>query len=290
MVSAQAATLQTDRAEVQTQLNTASLEELPVPPEPQLSESARHHSRLHAALNTHSIAANPVACAELQRERRDAQLERRSHRRRRGAQRLAAARGRLRAGARSDRNGECRHEQLRRRSGPGGRIGDQPADEERHQQFHGSAFTFHGDEAHEIAGRTFCRPIEEKPKCMRQPVRRHGRRSDQARQAVLLRLATTASSIAARGYDASHRPDGGDARRRLLGVARRRFTIPTTGNADGTGRTAFPGNRIPHESIRSDRAENPREHAAAHPGRRRSRTITSRRATSASPATSTTAS
>ena len=101
--------------------------------EPQLPVPVPGAARVHAAGRGALGAVQSVARAGVQRQRRQPQLEQHPDRRRQHDQRLAAARRRLRSRARIARDRQRRHQQLRRRAGPGRRLGDQRADQERHQ-------------------------------------------------------------------------------------------------------------------------------------------------------------
>ena len=132
-VSAGVAVLQTDRADVRTEIPDDAAREPAGAGRAQLSESVRHRSR-HLAAREHAFGrGEPGARAGLQLERHDAQRQRDPHRRRHLEQPLAAARRRLRARARSDRIGGRDDEHLRRRSGTVGRHVGERADQERHE-------------------------------------------------------------------------------------------------------------------------------------------------------------
>ena len=88
--------------------------------------------------------------------------------------------------ARIARDGERRHQQLRRGAGTGGRLGDQRADQERHEP------------AERVGVRVLHQRADARAQLLRAsqcderglgvpPVRRHARRADPAQQAVLLR-------------------------------------------------------------------------------------------------------
>ena len=132
-VSAGVAVLQTDRADVRTEIPTAQLENLPVP-------VGRNYQNLFVTVpgisppeNMHSVAVNPARGLAFSsngttRNANAIRIE--------GAdleQPLAAARRRLRAGARSDRIGRRDDEHVRRRPGTVGRHVGERADQERHE-------------------------------------------------------------------------------------------------------------------------------------------------------------
>ena len=133
-VSAERPLLQTDRAEVRSELKASELVNLPVSLNRNYQYLFRVLPGLHAAGGGALGSVEPVARARLQRQRREPQLEQHPHRRRQHDQHLAAARRGLRACARIARDRQRRHQQLRRGAGAGRRIGHQRADQERHEQ------------------------------------------------------------------------------------------------------------------------------------------------------------
>ena len=189
-VAAETPLLQTDRAEVRSELKARELVNLPVSLEPQLPVPVPRAARLHAAGGGALGAVEPVARAGVQRQRRQPQLEQHPDRRRQHDQHLAAARGGLRAGARIARDRQRRDQQLRRRAGAGRRIRDQRADQERHQQ--SPRLGCSSTTRTRTCGRrtTSRRPAPTKGNCALQPVRRHAGRADRAEQALLTSPAT----------------------------------------------------------------------------------------------------
>ena len=183
-VSAAAAILQTDRAEVRTDIPAVQLENLPVP-------VGRNYQNLFVTVpgisppeNMHSVAVNPARGLAFSsngttRNANSIRIGRHLE------QPLASARGRLRAGARGDRIGRRHHQHVRRGSGPVGGMSANVLIKSGTNLFRGSAFEHFYDEA--LKSRpTSCRPPR-RNRGQPAPVRRHARRSDRPQQGVLLR-------------------------------------------------------------------------------------------------------
>ena len=124
-VTGEAAALQTDRAEVRSEVTAKQLENLPTP-------LGRNYENLlitvpgTLAAGQQSLGRREsVARPQLQRDGHDPQFEQRPHRGRDREQHLAAARQRLRARPRGDRGGLRRDRQLRRRPRTLRRLGGQ---------------------------------------------------------------------------------------------------------------------------------------------------------------------
>ena len=113
-VSAERPLLQTDRAEVRSELQARDLVNLPV----SINRNYQYLFRVLPGFTPPAGGAlgtvESLARARVQRERCQPQLQQHSHRRRQHDQHLAAPRRGLRARARVARNRQRRHEQLRR--------------------------------------------------------------------------------------------------------------------------------------------------------------------------------
>ena len=266
MVTGETPILQTDRAEVRAELKARELTELPVP-------IGRNYQQLFKTLpgftppaDAHSIPSNPSRALVFNV---NGASDSSNNTRIDGVstdERLAAARGRLRAGARIARDGERRHQQLRRRAGTGRRLGDQRADQERHEPDERVRVRVPQQREDARAQLLHAGQHAERGLGVR-PVRRHAGRPDPAQQAVLLRqLRRHAGQAERHPHDLG--ADRGAAPRRPLRRRSNPIYDPATGNADGTGRTPFAGNIIPAGSHRPDRAEDHRPDAAAEPAGR----------------------
>ena len=241
----------------------------------QLSEPLRHRAG-HLAAREHALGGGePGARPRLQLERHDAQRERDPHRRRDLEQPVAAARRRVRAGARSDRIGRRDDEHVRRRSGTLGRHVGERADQERHER------------AARLGVRVLLQRVDEVAAVLpaggpgeaagaAEPVRRHARRSDRPQQAVLLRKLPGHVRQAARAA-IRHGADRGDAQRRFLGVAHADLRPEHRQRVDRRGPHGVCRQHHSARPVRSDRAEADRRSAAAESARARRQLLRDRR-------------
>ena len=240
-----AAVLQTDRADVRTGDPVASSStNLPVP-------LGRNYQNLFVTVpgvsppeNMHSVAVNPARGLGFNSERHHAERQRDPHRRRDLQQPLAAARGRVRSGARGDRDGQRRDQQLRRRSGPVRRHVGERADQERHQRVPRLARSNTTTTRGSRRGPYFLPAGDREAGGAPEPVRRHARRPHRAEQAVLLRQ-LRGHLRPADGAALRHGADRGDAAGRFLGVAdsdlRSAHGRGERQRADGVCRQHHPG-------------------------------------------------
>ena len=190
---------------------------------PQLPAALQDASRLHAAGRRALDSVESVARAGLQRQRRQPQLEQHAHRRRQHDEHLAAARRRLRPRARIARGRQRRHQQLRRRAGAGGRLGDQRADQERHEPVEGLRVRVPHERADARAQTYFQPPGTPKGDWAYHQFGGDARRTDPAEQAVLLRqLREHARQAERHAHDLG--THGRIAKRRPLGVCDHRST------------------------------------------------------------------
>ena len=245
-VSAERPLLQTDRAEVRSELQSSQLVNLPVSLNRNYQYLFRVLPGLHAASGGALGTLESVARARLQRQRREPQLQQHPHRRGQHDQHLAAARSGLRACARVARYRQHRHEQLRCGAGSRGRIGHQRADQERHEQLHGSAFEYYtneqlrtqnyfappgtpkGDWQYNQYGGTLGGPI------IHNKLFYFGSYEGTRDRQTLTRTVSVPTAALRRG-DLSASPTP--------------IYDPFTGNPNGSGRTPFAGNIIPADRI-----------------------------------------
>ena len=111
-------------------------------------------------------------------------------------------------------------------------------------QLHGSVFGYYYNEA--MKARPYFLPADRgEARRQAESVRRHARRADRPRQAVLLRQLPGHARQTA-GATLRHRADGGDARRRLLGLADADLRP-----AHGQASTAPAARRLPATSFRA---------------------------------------
>ncbi len=241
-VSAQATTLQTDGAEVQSQLTTRSLEELPVPPNRNYQNFFVTIPGFTPPSNAHSISANPSRALQFNvngatRNSNAVRIE--------GAAAPNVWLPHVAAyvpGLEAIESVSVVTSSLDADQGLAGGAAINLQMKSGTNELHGSLFTFHGDEA--LKARPYFLPAtEEKPKwrdnqsggTIGGPIKRdklfffgaYDGQFDRRTGYTLLTVPTAA--MRAGDMSASPAP----------------IYDPATGNADGSGRTAFAGNAIP---------------------------------------------
>ena len=242
MVSGQAVTLQTDRAQVQSQLNTTSLEEMPVPPNRNYQNLLITIPGFTPPSNAHSISANPSRALNFNvngasRNSNVVRIE--------GAAAPNVWLPHVSAyvpGLEAIETVNVVTSSFDADQGLAGGSAINLQMKSGTNNLHGSVFTFHGNEA--MKSRPYFLPAnEEKPKFMDNqsggtvggPIKRnklfyfisYDGQFDRRTGHDFLTVPTAA--MRAGDFSGSTTP----------------IYDPATGNADGTGRTAFPGNRIP---------------------------------------------
>jgi hypothetical protein len=242
MVSGQAVTLQTDRAQVQSQLNTTSLEEMPVPPNRNYQNLLITIPGFTPPSNAHSISANPSRALNFNvngasRNSNVVRIE--------GAAAPNVWLPHVSAyvpGLEAIETVNVVTSSFDADQGLAGGSAINLQMKSGTNNLHGSVFTFHGNEA--MKSRPYFLPAnEEKPKFMDNqsggtvggPIKRnklfyfisYDGQFDRRTGHDFLTVPTAA--MRAGDFSGSTTP----------------IYDPATGNPDGTGRTAFPGNRIP---------------------------------------------
>ena len=242
-VSAAAAILQTDRAEVRTDIPAVQLENLPVP-------VGRNYQNLFVTVpgisppeNMHSVAVNPARGLAFSsngttRNANSIRIE--------GAisnnlwlPHVAAYVPALEA----IESVGVTTSTFDADQGLSGDVGQRP-DQERHQRVSRLRVRVSSTTGAQVAALL---PAGHRKEARGQPapVRRHARRSDPPQQGVLLRR-LPGHLRPPGGQPLRHGADRRDAQRGLLGVGDADLR-PATGAANGSGRTAFAGNIIPRE-------------------------------------------
>ena len=257
-VTAQAAALQTDRADVHTETTAAALEAIPVSnrsyqslmvltpgvTQPSYYQTGGINNPTRSMAYNVNGTPNTDVVVRIRRSQRDQPMD-------------PAIAG-LYAGHRGHRHGQHGHQQLRRGAGPGGRRVRQCDGQERHQ-LHVTAPPSNTSPM-PIFGRadSSCLPIRASSKTtkMYSAVRSAG----PSRRTSLFYFVswedTSENSNAASPYALQNGSTGNfltlpnsvfapATSRRLAPI----FTTLTTGAANGTGRTVFPGNMIPSNRL-----------------------------------------
>ena len=246
-VTAAAAILQTDRADVSTQLDKSQVTNLPI-------GAGRNFQQLYKIIpgaappaEAHSDAGNPQRALVtnfngVSYSNNNTRLD--------GATVsypwLPHIVAYVPAGGRRG-DGQHRDQQLRRRAGHGGRRGGQRPDQVRHERISRHRAWFHTNSRLQSA-QLFLLPARHAAEEHLQSVRRHLRRTDHQEQALLLR-STGSARCAGRTPRPSARVPTAALRAGDFSGTGALIYDPATGNANGTGRTLFPNNRIPANRI-----------------------------------------